>query len=484
MSAGVICGVRIEDIDEPIMREIRYLDKLIDQLAKGRPMAKILRNRQPDLSDLLPVFLEDALEFLDRRICVILPIMSKKRADKITDFGEVADRGENVSTMEPTRISQDSPSRPQLTDLAFELAQASAALSSTLAAPVAEGLADLVRTMNCYYSNLIEEHNTHPVDIERALSSEYSRDIRKRNLQLEAIAHVSVQKFIDRGNFNGRAYSVESICEIHRLFCELLPDDLLYVEDPQTLDRVRVDGGKFRTRDVIVGTQVGVSPGAIARFLRRFEDVYEKQGKSETVISCAAAHHRLLWVHPFLDGNGRVARLVSYAALRNVLDTRGLWSIARGLARNQAEYKRHLMLCDEQRKNDYDGRGNLSEDALIDFTRFFLEVCLDQVRFMTGLIQPDRLNDRIVHWVEVESRKERLLANSSALLETLLRRGELERRDVPAVLGLGERQARRVVSALMDRQAITSQTERGPLRLAFPAALAEVWMPGLFPSAS
>lgn len=40
---GVVCGVRVEDIEEPLMREIRYLDKLIDELAKGRPMDKILR---------------------------------------------------------------------------------------------------------------------------------------------------------------------------------------------------------------------------------------------------------------------------------------------------------------------------------------------------------------------------------------------------------------------------------------------------------
>ena len=40
---GVVCGVRVEDIEEPTMREIRYLDKLVDELAKGKPMAKILR---------------------------------------------------------------------------------------------------------------------------------------------------------------------------------------------------------------------------------------------------------------------------------------------------------------------------------------------------------------------------------------------------------------------------------------------------------
>ena len=41
---GVICGVRIEDIEDPLMRNIRYLDKLVDELAKGRPMAKVLRS--------------------------------------------------------------------------------------------------------------------------------------------------------------------------------------------------------------------------------------------------------------------------------------------------------------------------------------------------------------------------------------------------------------------------------------------------------
>lgn len=44
---GVICGVRIEEIEDPLMREVRYLDKLIDELAKGRPMEKILRATEP-----------------------------------------------------------------------------------------------------------------------------------------------------------------------------------------------------------------------------------------------------------------------------------------------------------------------------------------------------------------------------------------------------------------------------------------------------
>ena len=43
MITGVVCGVRVEDVDDPLMRKIRYLDKLVDELAKGKSMEKILR---------------------------------------------------------------------------------------------------------------------------------------------------------------------------------------------------------------------------------------------------------------------------------------------------------------------------------------------------------------------------------------------------------------------------------------------------------
>ena len=104
------------------------------------------------------------------------------------------------------------------------------------------------------------------------------------------------------------------------------------------------------------------------RFLDRFEAVYSNLGKADTILASAAAHHRLLWIHPFLDGNGRVARLLSHAMLRDVIDTGGVWSIARGLARNVGNYKMLLAACDAPRRNDLDGRGDLSEEALAEFT--------------------------------------------------------------------------------------------------------------------
>jgi Fic family protein len=219
----------------------------------------------------------------------------------------------------------------------------------------------------------------------------------------------------------------------------------------------------------------------VPRFLLRFEGVYCRLGKTETILATAAAHHRLAWIHPFLDGNGRVARLMSHATLLDALDTGAVWSVARGLARNVDAYKAHLAACDQTRRNDLDGRGHLSEENLAKFTHFFLTICLDQVAFMEGLMQPQQLRARILLWTEEEIRLDRLPPKSGAILEAVLYRGELPRADTAALVGTGERQTRRVVSALTKRGVLLSDSSRAPLRLAFPATLASRWMPGLFP---
>ena len=386
--------------------------------------------------------------------------------------------------MEPLVLSDASRHRPALNDLALELAAASAGFRRSLPAGVLKALADLVRAMNCYYSNLIEGHDTHPVDIERAMNNDYSQDARKRDLQLEAKAHVAVQGWIDGGGLAGRAMTLDGLREVHRRFGELLPAELLRVSDPDTGKEVAMTPGELRHSDVRVGRHIPVSPGALRRFLSRFEKVYSRLGKSETILAAAAAHHRLLWIHPFLDGNGRVARLMSHAVLLEALDTGGVWSIARGLARNEYSYKGNLSACDSPRRNDLDGRGALSEEALAAFTQFFLETCLDQVRFMEELAQPNRLRDRILVWAEEEARGGRLPPNAGKILEAVLFRGELPRGDVAGLLGTGDRQGRRIVSALLERGVLVSESARAPLMLTFPAALASRWMPGLFPEQS
>lgn len=407
--------------------------------------------------------------------------MKPKKPDIETDIQKLTNRGETLGLMEPMLISESSRKRGELTDLALELASKSTGLKRSLQHNIAASLADLVRSMNCYYSNLIEGHDTHPIDIERALKEDYSADAKKRDLQIEAKAHISVQKWIDGGGVKGRVFTSDTIRESHQRFCDLLPEDMLWVENPDTGERIPLIGGELRKRDVKVGQHLAISPATVPQFMERFEHAYARLGKTDSIIASATAHHRLLWIHPFLDGNGRVARLMSHASLLETLDSGALWSVARGLARNVKEYKGHLAACDLPRRNDLDGRGSLSEENLAAFVRFFLKTCIDQVDFMESLVQPNQLRVRIAMWAEEEIRLGKLPPKAKDVLEALQYRGELPRGDLVEIVGTGERQARRIVNSLTDYGVITSESSRAPLRLAFPATLASRWMPGLFP---
>ncbi|VAW86387.1 hypothetical protein MNBD_GAMMA18-574, partial [hydrothermal vent metagenome] len=123
---------------------------------------------------------------------------------------------------------------------------------------------------------------------------------------------------------------------------------------------------------------------------------------------------------------------------------------------------------------------NLSEEALASFTEFFLATCIDQVKFMEALVEPNRLRNRILMWAEEEIKLGNILPKSEKILEAILYRGELPRSETPGIVSAGERQASRIVSGLIKQGVLVSKSTRAPLRLAFSAKLASKWMPGLF----
>ena len=223
--------------------------------------------------------------------------------------------------------------------------------------------------------------------------------------------------------------------------------------------------------------------GGCPAFIRRFEEAYDpaRLTKPRQVIAVAAAHHWFLWIHPFLDGNGRVARLMSHAMLLEIGIGSAIWSVSRGLARSSGDYKRLLMAADEPRRNDLDGRGALSHEALIDFCRFFLETCPDQVRYMRELLGPSELQRRMELYVRDEESAERLPKRSFAVLREALLAGELERGRIPQLIDTSERTARRVISALVDNRLLVSTSHKAPLRLGFPVDVVERWFPKLYP---
>ena len=348
-----------------------------------------------------------------------------------------------------------------------------------------ESIGNLVRSMNCYYSNLIEGHDTHPRDIDRALANDFSSEPKKRDLQKEAVAHIHVQELIDSGRDpDAWPASAAYASWLHEEFCSRLPPEMLFVTDAKTGERLEIVPGEWRKRDVDVGRHLPPEHGDLPRFMARFDSAYSSPplGKMRQIQTVGAVHHRFLWIHPFLDGNGRVARLMSHALFKRLGIGTSLWSIARGLARDEGRYKALLAQADGPREGDRDGRGNLTQRGLIEFCRFFLDRSVDQIRFMSGLLEPASLLTRMEIHIEEEVRSKRLHRGSFAVLREAVMNGEIERSKIPGLTGYEERAARNVTSALVDRGMLTAETHRAPLRLAFPADVAERWFPNLYPA--
>ncbi len=390
---------------------------------------------------------------------------------------------QNIGLMEPM-LPPDGEHK--LENLAMDLATKASGLASQLPPAVRQGVGDLVRSMNCYYSNLIEGHDTHPRDIERALShADYSKDPQKRELQREAVAHIEAQRLIDHHlDLQVETTNVDYLVWLHHEFCRRLPEEMLWVQNPDTGERLSIIPGELRAGRVQVGRHIPPDAEVLPRFLSRFSEAYDikKISRVRQIIALGAAHHRLLWIHPFYDGNGRVTRLMSHASLQRCGVGSSLWSVARGLARNVGKYKDLHMAADEPRHGDLDGRGTLSTKTLIRFCEFFLITCIDQVDFMTALLEPVNLMQRMRIYVEEEIHAGRLLKNSFPLLREALLAGEVSRGRAGEITSYGERMARNVVSDLLKKGYLKSETTRSPLVLSFPIDAVERWFPRLYPS--
>ncbi len=391
---------------------------------------------------------------------------------------------ESPSRIEPCLLDDVNA---EILDLVAKLSAATSMLGTRLHPRSAAGLAESVRIMNCYYSNLIEGHNTTPREIERALADKFDAAPERRDLQVEARAHIRVQREIDRLHAAGALpdpAAASFIAWLHRAFYEDAPGAMLLIGQGDR--QVHMTPGAFRSAespDVEVGRHLPPSGSVIDAFMSHFEHRYRFAGlgMGQRITAIAAAHHRLNYIHPFLDGNGRVSRLMSHAmTLEAGIGAHGLWSVSRGLARgleSRSDYKRMMDLADFPRQGDLDGRGNLSRRALVDFTTWFLKVCLDQVTFMGELFALDTLVDRLKLYV----RSREMKPEGFALLEQVLQRGELPRGEATRVTGLRERSARDLLGALVDDGILGSDTPKGPVSLRFPLDTVEVLFPSLFP---
>lgn len=363
-----------------------------------------------------------------------------------------------------------------------EVFEKSATLKAAASEPVRAGLREIVRSMNSYYSNRIEGQSTHPAHIERALRQDFSAtpDVARR--QRLALAHIEAERELEpRVDSEAQALSSAFVREAHRRLYERLP-----AEDRRTDDGRDIVPGGLRCHDVSVGRHQPPAWASVPLFLDRMDAVYGRlKGVDALLYTVAAANHRMMWTHPFEDGNGRAVRLQTHGALFPM--SGGLWSVNRGLARDRDRYYLMLDGADAMRQGDLDGRGNLSEKALWDWCSYFLDVCTDQVDFMACMLDLDSLRQRLHAFVltqrasgaGIEYREEAVLP-----LQMLAAAGTLTRGDFSRMTGLEERTARKVISRLLKDGLLRSEGPRDVLRLGLPLHALNILFPNLYPEAA
>lgn len=373
--------------------------------------------------------------------------------------------------------------KDKLTEKSISVLSKAGGLGVNLSNDTLKEISGLVVNMNSYYSNLIEGNRTTPLEIERAMAERFSKDPEQRNKEYEHFAHIEVQKLIDKllsENKDLEICTVEFICRIHKEFYERIPGEFRKIKDPNG-KVFRIVPGKLREFDVKVGSHIPPSFGEIEDLLSKFCKGYapEKLGGTERLIAAAASHHRLEWIHPFPDGNGRTARLFTHAYLIKAgVNRNDLWSISRGFARKREKYYAMLSNADEKRLNDYDGRGNLSDRRLSEFCEYFLDLAIDQIEFMSELFDFKDLFERIKKYTENETD---LKPASFIILKEVFINGKVKRGDIPKLISLPERSARRELKKLLDKGLLKSDTPKSPVKPAFPVKVLEYFFPKLYP---
>jgi len=380
--------------------------------------------------------------------------------------------------------------KPELLELAEKVCIESAKIASGYNQHVVNAFRNVLRITNSYYSNRIEAESTHPIDIEKAMLKQFSKDSKQKALQELSIAHIRTQEFVETYSIKHNVIDRNFIKEIHRIFYSSEGmEKFTKLEEKNEL--IEMIPGEFRNKDVQVGNHIAPSSDSINAVFNYYEKEYSaifgKSTKAIKLLASLSSHHRLVYLHPFLDGNGRVSRLHLDAMFLNMkLEGYGLWNISRGLARDVKAYQHHLSYADMKQQGATDGRGELSLRGLEGYLKYMLESALDQIEFMGNGLRLDQLNDRIKKFVKFSQegmfyKQEPLPKYSELLFSHLLLNGELERKYIPLAIGKSVSTATKLVSTLTKMGYLESEHTKAPLRLKVNSFFASQIIPELIP---
>ena len=379
-------------------------------------------------------------------------------------------------------LPSDARIEPLLTK-AYDLSRLATTLAGTRAPPE---MRTLLRSMNSYYSNRIEGQHTRPHEIDQALRQDFSKDGTLAAKQRLAVAHIEAEQALER-RYSGPSgtrdlYTVDAVQDMHReLFGRLPASDLITLEDEAIIP------GQLRTREVQVGQHVAPACASVPMFLARWASFYGTVRRGEAaLVAMAAAHQRMGWILPFVDGNGRVMRLHMHTLLSAMGYTAGLWSPLRGFARSTERYYAMLADADSLRRGDLDGRGNLSEQALVAWIDYVLDTCIDQASFMASMLDFGSMKARLQACLVFEATvvKQGVRQESLRAMHYLFLSGEeMTRGDFKSMLGTSDRGATDALGALIKRGWLKSDSPQGKVRFGLPQHGLRFLFPRLWPEA-
>lgn len=390
----------------------------------------------------------------------------------------------SIMDVTPFIPSDKSLMQSSLPDKAITLISQSAKLTGQLAPLTLARIEQHMAAINSYYSNLIEGNSTRPHEIRAAQRGSYIGDPARRDLQLESLAHMQVQEWlVSQKPDLDTLFTPSFICKLHHEFYRRVPESLWVIKSDEGVIVDKVVPGEWRMNSVIVGQHIPPESADLPLLMERFCETYnpKKFNGDRKIIALMAAHHRFAWIHPFIDGNGRVGRLLTDAALKAVgLDSYGAWCLSRGLARSASKYKSLLANADASRQGNYDGRGHLTEKGLMSFCDYMLDTAIDQVTYISELLDLAKMRQRIDNYIfarnddRVTGISAQLKNPAGLILYTAFQQGEIDRAQALELCGMPERSARRLLSQLKSEGLLSETSSKSPLRWEIPEH-AEPW---------
>ena len=373
---------------------------------------------------------------------------------------------------------------PKLQTLLYQFTQAAAGLGKGLQAELSVALGEWTTNLNSYYSNAMEGNPSKIKDIEAALNKHFSSDPSLRDYQKEHLAHIAVQKQLLlrlRNEPDLNICSQEFLCWLHYGFYSRLPKSMHFTSTISG-KQVPIKAGELRSKPVQVGQHIPPQDRQeVERYLKQFSELLNPDSLAlpSKLLGLASSHHRLLWIHPFADGNGRVARLFTLAYMVKCGLDVNLWTVTRAFARERKRYDTQLALADQPRLGHVDGRGPLSEKNLRAFCLYFFAAGLDQIQFMASHLQLGQFEQRYVRYLNVLIQEKTLSKSGFSVMQRLMRDGKILRGQVRDIAHVQERRANQVIKELLSCGLVQSPSPRGALHLHITSDVAAVLFPKL-----